>query len=226
MTWGNPQYGRNWRCLLSCERLIGHCCYSLNMTFRPAIPSLVLQSGESQTDYATLYALAIAYADSGLLISSHGKEADRPEFSFPAVVCSSFAIELFLKFFLMLERSESQKPSLKNASGHRLGDLWKQINRTHQALIAGMFQNKTGVPLLNASDRRIESFVEALTCVGDAPFVKWRYAHELVGTHLISHAVINEVLDGLGYAANYVMKRKSGVSLADTSTPQDIIITP
>lgn len=177
-------------------------------------------------DYAALYAIATAYAHSGLLISGHGKETDRPEFSFPAVVCSSFAIELFLKFFLMLERAESEETSSKHASGHRPGELWKQIYPAHQALIAGMFRNKTGVPLLNASDRRIELFVEALTHVGEAPFVKWRYAHELVDMTLMSHAAINEVLDGLGYAANYVMKEKSGASRPDTSTPGDVMIAP
>lgn len=180
------------------------------MTSYPAIPSLVLIPGELQADYAALYAIATAYAHSGLLISNHGKETDHPEFSLPAIVCSSFAIELFLKFFLLLERAESEEPSSKHEFVHHLGDLWKKIRPAHQALIAGMFRNKTEVPLLNASDRRIELFVEALTHVGEAPFIKWRYAHELVGPTLMSHAAINEVLDALGYAANYVMKGKSG----------------
>lgn len=196
------------------------------MTSYPAIPSLVLIPGESQADYAALYAIATAYAHSGLLISNHGKETDRPELSFPAIVCSSFAIELFLKFFLMLERAESEEPSSKHESGHRLGQLWKKIRPEHQALIAGMFRNKTEVPLLNASDRRIELFVEALAHVGDAPFVKWRYAHELVDPSLMSHAAITEVLDALGYGANYVMKEKSGTHRSDTSMPEEAIIAP
>lgn len=180
------------------------------MASYPAIPSLVLIPGESHADYAALYAIATAYAHSGLLISNHGNETDRPEFSFPAIVCSSFAIELFLKFFLMLERAESEEPSSKRVPGHYLRQLWKKISQEHQALIAGMFRNKTGVPMLNASGRRIELFEEALTHVGDAPFIKWRYAHELVvGPTLMSHAALAEVLDAFGYAANYVMKKKS-----------------
>ena len=198
------------------------------MTSRPAIPSLVLIPGESQVDFAALYALATAYAHSGLLISDHGRETNRPELSFPAVVCSSFAIELFLKFFLMLEKAETGEPSPKGNSGHHLGDLWKKIRPAHQALIAGMFRNGTSVPLLNAPDRRIELFVEALTHVGEAkpPFVKWRYAHELVAPTFMSHAAINEVLDALGYAADHVMKKGAGVSRPATSAPGRGMITP
>ena len=210
------------------KHLAGRCCYALIMTSRPAIPSLVLIPDESQVDYAALYAIATAYAHSGLLISAHGVETDRPELSFPAVVCSSFAIELFLKFFLMLERAESEEPSSKHEYGHHLGELWKKIRPARQALVTGMFRNNTGVSLLNASDRRIELFVEALTHVGEAkaPFLKWRYPHELADTTFMSHAAINEVLDALGYAANYVMKERSGVSRPDTSTPGGVMIAP
>lgn len=210
--------------LLRYQNSVARSCYAMGMTSQPAIPSLVLIPDESQVDYAALYAIATAYAHSGLLISDHGKETDRPELSFPAVVCSSFAIELFLKFFLMLERAESKESPSKHESEHRLGSLWKKIRPAHQALIAGMFRNRTGVPLLNASDRRIELFVEALTHVGEAPFDKWRYAHELVDATVMSHAAINEVLDALGYAANYVMKERSEVSRSDTSTPEGDII--
>lgn len=196
------------------------------MTSLPSIPVLILAPGESQVDYASLYAIATAYAHSGLLISDHGKETDRLVFSFPAIVCSSFAIELFLKFFLMLERAEREEPPSKQKSGHSLGALWKQIHPEHQALIAGMFRNGTGMPLLNASERRIELFLVALTEVGEAPFVKWRYAHELVDVTFMSHAAINEVLDALGCAANHTMKQREGVSAADKSTPEEVMIAP
>ncbi len=82
------------------------------------------------------------------------------------------------------------------------------------------------MPLLNASDRRIELFVEALEHLGEAPFVKWRYAHELVDATFMSHAGINEVLDALGHAANYVMKERPGVRRPDTSTPREVMIAP
>ncbi|MBL6986874.1 MAG: hypothetical protein ISR72_07525 [Methylobacter sp.] len=196
------------------------------MTDQPSIPTLVLIPDNSYSDYTGLYAVATAYAHSGLVISDHGKKADRPEFSFPAVVCSSFAIELFLKFFLMLDKAEDVKPPEKHEYGHHISKLWNKIRPKHQVLIAGMFRNKTGEPSLNASDRRIELFVEALSHVGDAPFVKWRYIHEFVEPTLMSHAAINEVLNALGYAADYVMKGKSGMSRDDKLTPEEIKAAP
>jgi len=196
------------------------------MTSQSAIPTLVLVPDNSYLDYSGLYAIATAYAHSGLVISDYGKKADRPEFSFPAVVCSSFAIELFLKFFLMLEKAEDVELPEKHEYGHFINKLWKKIRPDHQALIAGMFRNKTGEPLLNASNRRIELFVEALSHVGDAPFVRWRYVHEFVDPTLMSHAAITEILDALGYAADYVMKEKSGMRRDDESTPEEVIIAP
>lgn len=196
------------------------------MTPHPAIPSLLLIPDESQLDYAALYAIATTYAHSGLLISDHGKETDQPVFSFPAVVCSSFAIELFLKFFLMRERADSEEASSKQEMGHRIGRLWEKIHPEHQALIAGMFRNRTGVPSLNASDMRIKLFTEALTHVGEAPFVKWRYAHELVGVTYMSHAAITEVLDALGHAANFVMNETSRGHRPHTPTPEVVSSTP
>lgn len=198
------------------------------MTSQPAIPSLLLIPDESQVDYAALYATATAYAHSGLLISNHGKESDRPELSFPAVVCSSFAIELFLKFFLMLERAENEEHSSKHEYGHHLVELWKKISPARQELIAGMFRNKTGMPLLNASEIRIALFMKALTQLGEikAPFLRWRYPHELAEPTLMSHAAIIEVLDALGYAANYVMKESAGVSRSDPPEHGSVTTTP
>ncbi|MCX7173436.1 MAG: hypothetical protein NT159_05860 [Proteobacteria bacterium] len=172
----------------------------------PAIPTLLLVPGETPLDYRALYAIATAYAHSGLLISSHGEKHDRIEFFFPAIVCSSFAIELFMKFFLMLDQTNKEPADRKHNSGHKLGELWKKINPEHQRLIAGMFGNSTATPHLNAADRRIELFVEALTDIGDAPFMKWRYAYELGEIGLMSHAAIAKVLDALGHAAEYIMK--------------------
>jgi len=72
-----------------------------------------------------------------------------------------------------------------------------------------MFGNSTGTPLLNAADRRIELFLEALTSIGDMPFVKWRYVYELPEITLMSHGAIAEVLDALGHAAEYIMKQRT-----------------
>lgn len=182
------------------------------MTPTPAIPTLVLVPDATHIDYGTLYAIATAYAHSGLLISNHGEKSDQFEFTFPAIVCSSFAIELFMKFFLMLDRYDAKSADQKYDSGHKLDTLWNKIKPDYQALIAGMFRNNTGVPLLNASDRRKELFMEALTDIGNTPFIRWRYAYEISETTLMSHGAVTEVLDALGYAAEYVMKQRASAS--------------
>lgn len=180
------------------------------MSSPPAISTLLLIPGETH-DYRALYAIATAYAHSALLISSHGKQTDRLDFTFPAIVCSSFAIELFMKFFLMLDRSDKEDapPQRDFYKLHRLGELWKKISPDYQRLIAGMFGNSTGTPLLNAADRRIELFLEALTSIGDEPFVKWRYVYEMPEITLMSHGAIAEVLDALRHAAEYIMKQRT-----------------
>ena len=74
-----------------------------------------------------------------------------------------------------------------------------------------MFRNSTGTPLLNAADRRIHWFVEALTNIGDTPFVQWRYVYEWLETTLMSDGALAEVLDALGHAAEYIMNQKRKV---------------
>ena len=178
------------------------------MPSTPANPVLVLIPSEvGALDYKALYTIATAYAHSGLLISSHGEQTDRPEFSFPAIVCSSFAIELFMKFFLIFDKAGKDSADQKRVTGHILVELWSKIKPEHQRLIAGMFRNSTGTPLLNASDRRIVFFEEALTSIGKAPFLNWRYVHELSNSTIMSHGSITEVLDALGHAAEYIMQQ-------------------
>lgn len=172
------------------------------MTAKPAIPSLFLIPSETRFDYKTLYATAVAYADSGLLISNQAKHTDRLELTFPAVVCSSFAIELFMKFFLMLDKSDKGDETLKNDSGHNLSKLWEKINQEHKSIIAGMFRNNTGTPWLNASERRIELFEQQLSGLGDTPFVQWRYVYEMTDSALMSHGAITLILDAFGYVSH------------------------
>lgn len=182
------------------------------MNSKPAIPTLVLIPGSTHIDYPALYAIATAYAHSGLLISAHGEKTNSMAFTFPAIVCSSFAIELFMKFFLMVDKADQEEPDTKHDAGHKISDLWKKIGLEHKRLIAGMFRNNTGQPLLNASEMRIETFEESLKHIGDTPFVKWRYIYEEPDTTLMSHGGLVEVLDAFGRAAHYVMKQRAGTA--------------
>lgn len=62
--------------------------------------------------------------------------------------------------------------------------------------------------------------------MGKQPFVDWRYPHELVDKTFMSRAAIDEVLDALRYAADYLMNERSGVSRPDTSTAEGVTIAP
>lgn len=175
---------------------------------KPAVPALVVVPGDGHLDYPTLYALATAYAHAGLIVSSYGDRHERYEFTFPAVVCSSFALELFLKFFLILDRADRGVREREFDLGHNVPKLWEKISASHKALIAGSFRNNSGSPHLDAPQLRMELFEKALVGLGDKPFVKWRYVHELDDIEFMSHAAITEVVNALGYAAEFLMKQK------------------
>lgn len=73
-----------------------------------------------------------------------------------------------------------------------------------------MHRNKSGEPLDTAIELRMKLFLKALNEIGDSPFVRWRYVHELTDIGHMSHAVIQEVLDALESAAVYVMRERQG----------------
>ena len=173
---------------------------------KPAVPALFVIPGTGHLDFPAVYAIATAYAHAGHFVSAYGDRHKQIQFSFPAVVCSSFSLELFLKFFLMLDRANRGITERKFAFGHEVPDLWKKVCQEHKALIAGSFRNNSGVPHTSASERRIELFEEALEGLGTAPFKKWRYVHELEDLEFMSHAAISEVVDAFGYAAEFLMK--------------------
>ena len=180
------------------------------MQTRPAMPLLVLIPGDDRVDLDAIFATAGAYAKAGLLISDHGHRCDEPVFAFPAVVCAGFAIELYFKFFLMLEHVESGNAAEVQTKGHNLPTLWGMLQPEHQVLIAGMHRNKSGEPLSTALELRMELFSKSLSEIGNSPFLKWRYVHELIDIGHMSHAVIQEVLDALESAASYVKQRREG----------------
>lgn len=174
------------------------------MSSKPAIPTLLLIPGDI-FDAPALFAIATAYAHAGLLVSAAGKKDDRMEMAFPAVICSSFAIELFLKLFVLLANpppAGSKPPKL----GHDLGDLWGKVHPDHKRLVVGKFRSPEGSAVPSLQDVRVHLFEEALVYVGQSPFVKWRYVHELGDMQLLSHEAITLVLDALGHAAEEFLR--------------------
>lgn len=177
------------------------------MSFKPEIPSLVIIPGNAH-DFSALYSIATAYAHSGVLLNGHASETEQITFAFPAMVCSSFAIELFLKFFLTIDNANNPNMPQDDRKGHYLQKLWGRIKPDNQDLIASMFRNPSHVPTTAGLATRKSLFLEALTGIGDAPFVEWRYAYEINKPTLMSQGAIAEVLDAIGYAAEHVMKER------------------
>lgn len=189
------------------------------MSTHPAIPSLLIVPGDAH-DFASLYAIATAYAHSGLLLDKHADRTDQITFAFPAMVCSSFAVELFLKFFLTLDNADNPTLPQDDRRGHYLQKLWDRIKPDNQDLIASMFRNPSHAPITAGLATRKALFLQALAGIGGAPFVEWRYAYEIDQPMLMSHGAITEVLDAVGYAAEHVMKgRRAAAAVVASALP-------
>lgn len=188
------------------------------MPTKPAIPALLVIPGDEH-DFSTLYAIATAYAHSGELLNSHAALTDQAAFTFPAMVCSSFAVELFLKFFLTLDNADNPTSPQDDRHGHLLQKLWDRIKPDKQDLIASMFRNPSHVPVSAGLTTRKALFLEALTNIGKAPFVEWRYVYEIEKAALMSQGSVAEVLDAVGYAAEHVMKERRAAAWTASTTP-------
>lgn len=188
------------------------------MTTKPAIPALLIVPGDAH-DFSSLYTIATAYAHSGDLLNGHAARTDQVAFAFPAMVCASFAIELFLKFFITLDNADNPTSRQDHRKGHYLRKLWDRIQAENQDLIASMFRNPSHVPVAAGLATRKALFLEALTGIGDAPFVEWRYAYEIGAPTLMSQGAVVEVLDAVGYAAEHVMKVRRADAASTSQAP-------
>ena len=188
------------------------------MPTKPAIPTLLVVPGDAH-DFPSLYAIATAYAHSGELLNSHAARTNQVTFAFPAMVCACFAVELFLKFFLTLDNADNPTSSQNDRRGHYLQKLWERIKPDNQDLIASMFRNPLHTPLTTGLSIRKALFLEALTGIGNAPFVEWRYAYEMEEPTLMSQGAVSEVLDAVGFAAEHVMKVRRSSALISKAIP-------
>lgn len=177
------------------------------MSAKPSIPALLIIPGSEQ-DFGTLYAIATAYAHSGKMLNEHAERTKTIALTFPAMVCSSFGVELFFKFFLTLNNADNPTLPQDDRKGHYLIKLWGRIKPIHQDLIAGMFRNPSHVPTAAGLDTRKTLLLQALDGIGAQPFVEWRYAYEIREPKMMSPGAVAEVLDAVGYAAEHVMNER------------------
>lgn len=181
--------------------------HGVSMSAKPPIPTLIVIPS-NEHDFGTLYAIATAYAHSGQLLNEHAERTEQIAFTFPAMVCSSFAVELLLKFFLTLGNADNPTSPQDDRKGHYLSKLWERVKPIHQDLIASMFRNPQHTPIAAGLDTRKTLLLQALDGIGAQPFVEWRYAHEIKEPKMMSQGSVAEVLDAFGYAAEYVMNER------------------
>lgn len=189
------------------------------MSTKPPIPALLIVPG-NEHDFAALYAIATAYAHAGQMLNEHAEHTKQLTYTFPAMVCSCFAVEIFLKFFLTLDNADNPTLPQQDRTGHYLIKLWERIKPAHQNLIASMFRNPSRIPSAAGLDTRKTLLLQALNGIGAQPFVEWRYAYEIKKPKLMSQGAVSEVLDAIGYAAEHVMKERRAVATTSTTQQQ------
>jgi len=121
-------------------------------------------------------------------------------------MCKSFAIELLLKFFLVIPYPTAQTKADINAfgvdlHGHKYSELYDRIIPTYQQKIAASFSSVTG----KATDAA--AFRAVLVAIGDDPFVFWRYIYEKTGTPILNIPLFEQVFLAMGKAAEVERKR-------------------
>ena len=152
--------------------------------------------------FETMFSMACTYNSSSRILRDKINKEDKYKFFFPSVICYSFSIELFLKFFHLIDFPEvfTKKYFTKfniNIKAHSLSTLWDSLNINYKEEIVGQFRGVGGFA------RDVNEFREVLvTELGDDPFVKWRYIHEEEeGHYYLSLDMVSNVNDALGYCA-------------------------
>ena len=105
------------------------------------------------------------------------KDAD---FIAPAIMCQSFAVELLLKFFLVVDHPAAKsvddlKTAGVNLRCHKYSELFDQLTQATKGKIANTYAAVSG------KQTDAAGFRNALIAQGDDPFVYWRYIYEKSG---------------------------------------------
>ena len=176
----------------------------------PNIDELLARAGTRSLNSA-LFNIAHSYARAGEMAASAIFTANDADFAAPALMCKSFAIELLLKFFLVVPHPTAQtKADIEaagvNLHGHEYSKLYDRINPSYQQRIAASYSTVSGKTTDAAAFRSV------LLALGNDPFVFWRYIYEKAGVHTIDIPLLEQVLFAMGKAAE--AERKLLVSTA------------
>lgn len=172
------------------------------------LPFLIIRSGDdgALTDLHSQLAIASAYARTAHIAALEGERVEATAMAFPAFICSSFALELFMK--LLIVRSQialGQEPA--KVKGHNVRSLWEKIAEADKAVVAGFFKYDAEEPRASAATTLRQIFEKAIAGLPNEPFVDWRYVHERKGVDVLNRGDLEEVMDAFGRAAAYLLRQ-------------------
>lgn len=178
----------------------------------------ILAKAGSRSLESTLFNVAHAYARAGQQsVQAIFAEKDA-DFAAPAIMCKSFAIELLLKFFIVLAypaaRTYADLEALKvDLRGHFYTELFDRVNVEYQKKIAETFSV--------AVNRKVDQldFRAILVDIGNNPFVQWRYIYESQGIRHFNPTLFDAVLNALGKAAEFERRRLATNAPSSTAPP-------
>ena len=166
----------------------------------------ILAKAGSRSLESTLFNVAHAYARAGELSIQAISSNNDADFAAPAIMCKSFAIELLLKFFIVIAHPTAKTyVDLKalgiGLRGHLYTELFDKIEAGYQRKISDVFSV--------AASRQIDQhgFRAILVDIGDDPFVQWRYMYEKEGIRHFDPPLFDTVLNALGKAAEFERRR-------------------
>jgi len=171
----------------------------------PNIDELLSKAG-TRTLNSALFNIAHAYSRAGDMASSAIFQTRDVDFAAPAIMCKSFAIELLLKFFLVIPYPTAQTKADIDAvgvdlHGHKYSEIYDRIQPSYQKKIADSFS------IIANSLTDTNTFRTQLQNLGDDPFVFWRYIYEKNNISTLDIPLLENVLLAMGKAAEVERKR-------------------
>ena len=174
------------------------------MSSQYSLPPFLVIPDSAEPIYINIFHIACSYNASAKLIKNQFDNTNNAAFLFPSIVCQSFAIELFLKFFIFFDADKNKSISqLPKNLGHDFSKLWNRIPSEYQKLISTHYSNAPKPVSITGE------FEDSLSIIGNNSFVKWRYAHEIQSFDFMNLDHTALVSDVLFSAANFgLMKSK------------------
>ena len=169
--------------------------------------------------HRVLFNLADTYNQAAELSLAQISSTGNADYAAPAIMCRGFAVELLLKFFIVVRhpsvRSKADLDALGiNLRGHPYSSLFDRIDVPLQESIAQKYSERSGTSTDAAGFRSV------LISLGDSPFVDWRYVYESSDRMHLDIAKLSVVVDSLGLAAQDETRRAEAKGPDNQDTPQ------